>query len=175
MCPAAYYCAGGKELRAGCPDGTYAPPGANSSSACGAAVFVVVIAALPLASVEFAAPQQELFQEAVAAAAGVAPAYVSLSVSSTIRRAAGASIQVREMPFHTAEPSSYRKCGCWLGSREFRAAGNLDLLETVFVLRVSLLSFCYRGWMISRKPGPARTKNRARDRSLYSRSVLSLA
>ncbi len=95
LCPAGFYCVGDAALRAACKDGTYAPPGANASTACSNVVYVVLVVTLPLASVAFAAEQQAAFQDAVAAAAGVAPEYVTLSVSSTIRRAAGASIQVR--------------------------------------------------------------------------------
>ena len=94
VCPSGFFCVGSAEAASACPQGTYAPPGANASAACSAVVFVILVVTLPLTSVEFSGDQQAAFQEAVAAAAGVKPGYVSLSVSSTSRRAAGASIQV---------------------------------------------------------------------------------
>jgi hypothetical protein len=95
LCPAASFCLGGDKPRSACPDGTYCPPGANASSACITVVYISLIVTLPLTRDEFTTVQQNNFQQAVAAAAGVGVGYVAISsVSTTSRRATGASIQV---------------------------------------------------------------------------------
>ena len=96
LCPAAYFCLGGDRPRTACPEGTYCPPGANASSACQAVVYVALLLTLPLTRDEFTTVQQQNFQQAIAAAAGVDMGYVTISsVSTTSRRASGASIQVK--------------------------------------------------------------------------------
>jgi hypothetical protein len=95
LCPATFFCLGGDRPRAACPEGTYCLPGANASSACLTVVYVALVMTLPLTRDEFTTVQQNNFQQAIAAATGVDVGYVLISsVSTTNRRATGASIQV---------------------------------------------------------------------------------
>ena len=95
LCPATYYCVGGSVLRGSCPDGTYCPPGTNSSSYCLPVVYVAVVLTLPLAQEEFTTDKQASLQQALASAAGVGAGYVTLAATSAIRRSSATSIQVR--------------------------------------------------------------------------------
>ena len=96
VCPAASYCVGGTSPSTPCPEGTYAQPGANSSSSCHPVVFVEMVLTLPLTRDEFTSMLQANFLQAIAASSGVSLGDVTISsVSATDRRDLGASIQVQ--------------------------------------------------------------------------------
>ena len=95
LCPFSFYCVGGTSSSVACSDDSYAPPGSNSSSSCTPTIYVQIVVVLPLTSDEFTSAKQQLFQEALASAAGISDGYVILSgFSSTSRRTTGAYIQV---------------------------------------------------------------------------------
>ena len=94
LCPATYYCVGGSAQSSSCQDGTYSPPGTNSSSYCLPVVYVSVALDLPLTQDEFTTTLQASLQQALAAAAGVRVGFVMLSSISAARRSTGNSIQV---------------------------------------------------------------------------------
>mmetsp|Transcript_4944 Transcript_4944/g.15471 ORF Transcript_4944/g.15471 Transcript_4944/m.15471 type:complete len:348 (-) Transcript_4944:821-1864(-) len=79
QCAALHYCEGGTAAAVACKDGTYAPPGSNSSSACQSSVMVEVVVGLPLSKDQFGADQESSFVDALAAAARVSSDRVYIS------------------------------------------------------------------------------------------------
>ena len=70
LCPASYYCPGAGATAVACPQGQFAPPGANGSAACADAVFLSVSVTLPMAAAAFTATKQRTFAAALAVACG---------------------------------------------------------------------------------------------------------
>ena len=89
LCPAGFYCAGGTAPRAPCPSSTFSQAGANASTACRAAIFLVAVAQLPVNRDSFNA---QAYRSALAAAAGVSTDRVTLlSIATASRRTDGNS------------------------------------------------------------------------------------
>jgi hypothetical protein len=83
LCPAGFFCIGGSLVSTPCPLASYSLPGANSSSSCTSAVFVIVSARIQTPQRNFEKLQQQKYIVALALASGTAAERVSiLSVSS---------------------------------------------------------------------------------------------
>jgi hypothetical protein len=94
LCPATYFCLGEKNSRSSCPEDTFSAPGANSSSACMAAIFVVVSVVLPLKQNEFTSYKHQLFAAAVAYSAATPLDRVLIQRIVQVRRSIGNSVQI---------------------------------------------------------------------------------
>ena len=83
LCPAGYYCRGGSLAPIPCPTASYSPPGANSSSACTFAIFVIITTTLHIPQSNFTSSMQKKFILALSSASGTANERVSiLSITS---------------------------------------------------------------------------------------------
>jgi hypothetical protein len=82
LCQPKYFCPGGSSARKACAAGTYAPPGANASSQCLKAVFVLFSAQLPIPAANYTAEFQSRFRAALARTAQVPVERVALSIGS---------------------------------------------------------------------------------------------
>ena len=94
LCPASFFCIGGKAPSVACSDGTYAPVGSNASSACKYTVFVQLIISLPIPSENFTSDRQDQFIKAVASAAGVSYQFVILGSIVSAGRRTSSAVQV---------------------------------------------------------------------------------
>ena len=80
ICPAAFYCTGGSVPSTPCSAGHFTLPGANVSTSCVPAVFVVVTVNLQISRPAFTDAQSELFQGALADSADSEAGYIIIDV-----------------------------------------------------------------------------------------------
>ena len=89
VCPATYFCTGGTAGTQPCPDGTFTPAGANSSSMCSIAIFVIVQIQLHTTLSSFAKDFEGRFVAALAGSCGAQPTKILVwSIQSTGRASA---------------------------------------------------------------------------------------
>ena len=95
LCPASYYCEGRATTGAiPCAEGTFAFPGANSSSGCISSVFVLVSVSIALNAVDFTAQKQQSFTEALALATGQKVGSVLIKNISPYRRSVPSLLRI---------------------------------------------------------------------------------
>ena len=94
LCPAASFCLGGSSPSIQCSVGYYAVPGSNSSSACKAAVFVIIVISLPMSRSNFTEAEMARLETAIATAASISVENVFVAAAIQGRRVGSPSIQV---------------------------------------------------------------------------------
>jgi hypothetical protein len=78
LCPATFFCTGGAAKAQPCIEGTFAPAGANSSSACASAVYVEVQVQLYRSLADTANVWETKFIIALAASCSLDPSNILL-------------------------------------------------------------------------------------------------
>ena len=154
ICPAGYYCVGGSTYPTPCSEDSFSLPGSNSSSACAASVFIVVVVTISLPASNFTGVFQQAFISALAASGGCdvdRVLIVSILSLDQVRRASG-GVKVQSqiaVPDLNAATDVQNRLGASSLNVQLAARGiPASSLDSVSVLASSAQDSTIQPWVI---------------------------